>query len=198
MIMKKENILLIGGGGHCSSVIDVIEQQNKYAIAGIIDVKEKIGQSNMGYKVIGCDNDIPCLIQDYKNFLITLGFIRTPEKRINLFNLLIGFKVSFPVIISPIAYVSKHAIVGSGTVVMHFAQINANSRIGYNCIINSKALIEHDACIGNNCHISTGAIINGGVKVGEECFIGSGVVTKQYVDVPNHSFLKANTVFKGK
>ena len=36
----KEKIVLIGGGGHCHSVIDVIEQENKYEIIGIIDTKE--------------------------------------------------------------------------------------------------------------------------------------------------------------
>ena len=38
----KEKIVLIGGGGHCHSVIDVIEQTNKYEIIGIVDTKENI------------------------------------------------------------------------------------------------------------------------------------------------------------
>ena len=40
----KEKIVLIGGGGHCHSVIDVIEQENKYEIIGIVDIKENIGK----------------------------------------------------------------------------------------------------------------------------------------------------------
>ena len=32
-----KNIILIGGGGHCKSVIDVIEQEKKYKISGIVD-----------------------------------------------------------------------------------------------------------------------------------------------------------------
>ncbi|MGJ0312293.1 hypothetical protein [Aliarcobacter cryaerophilus] len=36
----KEKIVLIGGGGHCHSVIDVIEQTNKYEIIGIVDIKK--------------------------------------------------------------------------------------------------------------------------------------------------------------
>lgn len=34
----KEQIILIGGGGHCKSCIDVIEQEGKYQIAGIVDL----------------------------------------------------------------------------------------------------------------------------------------------------------------
>ena len=36
-----KEIILIGGGGHCKSVIDVIEQENRFTIAGIIDKKLK-------------------------------------------------------------------------------------------------------------------------------------------------------------
>jgi len=36
--MKK--IILIGAGGHCKSVIDVIEQEARFEIAGIIDKTE--------------------------------------------------------------------------------------------------------------------------------------------------------------
>jgi FlaA1/EpsC-like NDP-sugar epimerase len=56
--MKKEKIILIGGGGHAHSVIDVIEQENKYEIVGIIDVKENIGKKVLGYEVIACDDDL--------------------------------------------------------------------------------------------------------------------------------------------
>ena len=36
----KELILIGGGGGHCRSCIDVIEQEQKFKIAGIIDKKD--------------------------------------------------------------------------------------------------------------------------------------------------------------
>ena len=39
-------IVLIGGGGHCKSVIDVIEQENKFEIAGIIDKPELLNSKN--------------------------------------------------------------------------------------------------------------------------------------------------------
>ncbi|MCK4441190.1 MAG: acetyltransferase, partial [Sulfurovaceae bacterium] len=150
--MKKE-ILLIGGGGHCKSVIDVIEQENKYTIAGIIDKKELLGQEVLGYKVIGCDDDLEKLFQKYKYALVTVGQIKSNSLRVKIFNVLkkIGYKL--PVIISSLAYVSKHSKIEEGTVVLHHALVNANVNIGINCIINTKALIEHDAVIKEHCHI---------------------------------------------
>ena len=32
-----KNIVLIGGGGHCKSCIDVIEMEKKYKILGLVD-----------------------------------------------------------------------------------------------------------------------------------------------------------------
>ena len=191
----KQKIILIGGGGHCKSVIDVIEQEDKYEIAGIVDLKEKNGQNILGYPIIASDEDLPELVKEYTNFHITMGFIKNPTRRKQILEILKKTKAVLPVIVSPIAYVSKHARIAAGTVIMHNAQVNAGATIGENCIINSRALIEHDAIVGDNCHISTGAIINGHVIVGNECFVGSGAVTVQGTKIPDGSFIKANSLF---
>ena len=188
----KPGIILIGGGGHCRSVIDVIEQENVYTIVGIIDTKELVGTEILGYKVIGCDDDLSRLYQIYKYAVVTVGQIRSNTLRVKLFDMLKKIGYDLPVITSPLAYVSKHAFVDEGTVLMHQALINANVKIGKNCIINSKALIEHDAVIEDNCHISTAAIINGGTVIKTNSFIGSNATTKEYVEVTG--FTKAGSV----
>jgi sugar O-acyltransferase (sialic acid O-acetyltransferase NeuD family) len=157
MLMKKQ-IILIGGGGHCRSCIDVVEQEGKYEIAGIVDIPEKRGQQVLGYSVIGSDDDIPELIRTYPNVLITFEQIKTPERRA-LFESLLNMGARFPVIQSPMAYVSPHARVGEGTIVMHRALINAGARVGRNCIINTNALVECDVIIEDHCHVSTNAVV---------------------------------------
>ena len=179
----KQSIILIGGGGHCKACIDVIEQEARYRIAGVVDVAEKLHEQILGYKVICTDEDIPNIVKEYDHFLITLGQIKTPKRRIALFELLKSLNAKLPVIISPLAYVSKHAQVGEGTIVMHNTLVNAGASIGRNCIINSKALVEHDATIADHCHISTGAVVNGGVRIGPQTFIGSNVSTREYVEI---------------
>lgn len=193
----KDKIILVGGGGHCRSCIDVIEQEGKYSIVGIVDLPEKISQSVMGYPVIGTDGDLPELIKSCPNVLVTVGHIKSPARRIALFEYLKSLGATFPVIKSPTSYVSPHSSIAEGTIVMHHALINASARVGRNCIINTKALVEHDAVIEDHCHISTGAIINGGVVVGRESFIGSGSVTKEYIKISPKTFLQANS-FVGK
>ena len=53
-----KEIILIGGGGHCKSVIDVIEKEGRFKIAGIVDVPELLGTEILGYPIIGNDSDI--------------------------------------------------------------------------------------------------------------------------------------------
>lgn len=189
-------ILLIGGGGHCKSVIDVIEMEGSYTIAGIIDQKELLGQKVLGYEIIGCDDDLEALFDRFKYAIVTVGQIKSPDVRIKLFNRLKTIGYELPVIISPRAYVSKHATVDTGTVVMHDALINANAAVGKNCIINTKALIEHDSVIGDDCHISTGAVINGGTVVSQGTFFGSNAVSKEYASIAEKSFIKAGSIVK--
>jgi len=190
----KEQIILIGGGGHCKACIDVIEQAGKFQIAGIVDIPEKMHDRIWGYEVIATDNDLPKITNEYKNILITVGQIHSSEKRIRLFETIKELGAKLPVVVSPLAYVSRHAAIDEGSIIMHHAIVNANAKIGKNCIINTKSLIEHDAVIGDHCHISTGAIINGGVEIGRGSFFGSGAVSKEYVSISSYSFVKANTI----
>lgn len=192
----KPKILLIGGGGHCKSVIDVIEEEGSFEIAGIIDQKEVIGQKVLGYEIIGCDEDLPTLLSQYPNAVITVGQIRSANVRKKLFFMLDSLGYLLPTIISARAYVSKRAILGRGTVILHDALINTQAQIGDNCIINSKALIEHDCTIGDHCHISTSTVLNGSTQIGSGTFIGSNAVSKEGAIVQENSFIKAGSIIK--
>lgn len=193
----KTKLILIGGGGHCKSCIDVIEESCKYNIEGILDKSEVIGQKVLGYKIIGTDEDIlEYILEDYE-FLITIGQLRTTNIRKKIYMNLSTNRAKIATIVSPRSYVSKHATIGTGSIIMHDALINAGAHIGENCIINTKALVEHDAIINNHCHISTSAIINGGVEINEGTFFGSNATSKQYGKSIKNDFIKAGSLFLG-
>jgi sugar O-acyltransferase (sialic acid O-acetyltransferase NeuD family) len=191
-----KDIILIGGGGHCKSVIDVIEQEGRFKIAGIVDKPELLGSKLFGYLIIGNDSDLDDLAKKYQYALITVGQIKSPLLRIKLFELAVKSGFILPTVVSPRAYLSKHAMVDKGSIIMHDALINANAKVGENCIINSKALIEHDVIIKDHCHISTNVVINGNVVVGSGSFIGSGAISKEGIKIDNNYFAKAGSIIK--
>lgn len=192
----KDKLLLIGGGGHCKSCIDVIEQEGCFEIGGILDKKEHVGRTVLGYEIIGSDEDFELLRKQFGYALITLGQIKSAAIRNNLYRQLKTHGYVFPVVISPRAYVSKYASIGAGTIVMHDVLVNAGASIGKNCIINSKALVEHDVIVEDFCHISTAAVLNGGTVVKRGSFFGSNAVSKEYTETEPNDFIKAGSVFK--
>lgn len=181
--MSRETILLLGAGGHARSCIDVIEQEGRYTVGGVVGLPQEVGSRVLGYPVLGSDDDLPYLLPRFAQMLITVGQIKSSESRMKLHALLEAKGCSLPVIVSPRAYVSAHAKVGAGTIVMHGAVVNAGANIGRNCIINSQALVEHDAMVGDHCHIATAAVINGDVSIGSGSFIGSNVCVRQGIRV---------------
>jgi len=188
------DLLLIGGGGHCRSCIDVIEAEGRYLIRGLVQPLWDRADGIFGYPVLGSDEDLPSLLQEMPQALITVGQIRSPEVRIRLYELLKNSGGKLPRIVSPFAYCSKHAEMNEGTIVMHGAIVNAGANIGANCIINSEALIEHDAIVADHCHISTGARVNGGVTIGNSSFVGSGAILKEGIAIGENVIIGAGQV----
>lgn len=189
--------MLIGGGGHCKACIDVIEATKKFNIIGVLDKSERIGETLLGYSIIGSDDMIESLAKQNNSFLITIGQLATNGVRQELFNRLLECNAKIATVVSPRAYVSTHSMIGQGTIIMHDALINADATIGENCIINSKALIEHDVVVGDGCHVSTAAVINGGTSIKSGSFIGSNAVGKEGATLSAAEFVKAGSVFKG-
>jgi len=181
--VTKAPILLIGAGGHAMSCIDVIELEGRFSVAGLVGLPHEVGSSILGYPILGTDADLPALVSDFSNALISIGQIKTPEPRIRFFDLLEKNGCSLPAIVSPRAYVSPHATLGEGTIVMHGAIINAGAVVGRNCIINSQALVEHGSTIADHCHIATAVAINSGVHIGAGSFIGSNSCVRQCANI---------------
>lgn len=189
----KQEIILIGGGGHCKACIDVIEKEDRFKIAGIVDIKRSLHKKVLEYEVTASDEDLPDLVKKRAYFLITIGQIKRADNRLEKFKYLKSLGTQFPVVISPLAYVSKYAHVSEGTVIMHKAFINANVNIGKNCIINTGAIVEHGSSIGNHCHISTGSIINGECSIGKCTFIGSNSVIANNISIADNVVISAGS-----
>lgn len=184
-----KNLILVGGGGHCKSVIDVAESAG-FSILGILERPEEVGKKVLDYEVIGTDDDM-AKFADQAEFIVTVGQIKSPDLRIKLHKMLADAGCRLATIISPTAHVSKYTTIGEGTVVMHQAVVNADAKIGKGCIINTFANIEHDVVIGDYCHISTGAMVNGGCEIGDDCFIGSQSVLANGISVCDECVVSA-------
>jgi sugar O-acyltransferase (sialic acid O-acetyltransferase NeuD family) len=192
--MNKENIILIGAGGHALSCIDVIEQENKYNIHGLVGLKDEVGKKISGYDVIATQDELVNLSKDFRYAFIAIGQIKSVKLRIDLYESVLNTGFKIPSIISPQSFISRNVQVGEGTIIMNGVILNSGVRIGNNCIINSKALIEHGTQIADHCHISTGAILNGDCVVESKSFVGSGAIVKHGITIKTSSFVNMGQI----
>lgn len=190
----KKPLILVGGGGHCKSVIEAAESAG-FDILGVLDMPEDVGKEILSTKVIGTDDDIPSYV-DKADFVVTVGFIKNPSIRIKLYNRIKESGGNLATVIASTAYVSQYAKIGEGTVIMHQAFVNAGAKIGNNVIINTATNIEHDAVIGDDCHISTGTMVNGDCRVGERSFIGSQSVLANGISVGDDIIVGAGSLVR--
>jgi len=192
--MNDKSLILIGGGGHCKSVIDAAESVG-YTIAGILDMPENIGKTVLTYPIIGEDKHVAKFAKEHV-FIVTVGHIRDASVRIKLHQKIFEAGGRLGTIVASTAHVSKYAVIGEGSVILHQAVVNADAMIGKGCIINTFANVEHDAIIGDFCHISTGAIVNGNCKVGEGTFLGSQAVMVNGIEITSGCVIAAGAMVR--
>lgn len=185
-------LILVGGGGHCKSVLEAAESAG-YSILGVLDMPEEVGKEILSTKVIGTDDDIPAYV-DKAEFVITVGFIKNPAIRIKLYNKIKDAGGKLATVIASTAYVSKYAEIGEGTVVLHQAFVNAGSKVGKNVILNTMTDVDHDAAIGDFTHLSAGVLVAGEAKVGDRCFCGIGSTIQHTRIVTSDVILGAGTL----
>ena len=181
--MPKSKVLLIGAGGHATSCIEAIEAENKKEIVGLIGTPAEIGKKLLGYEVLGSEKDFVALLELTSKLILGIGQIKSPNLRIEIKEKFIKNGFTFESVISPTAQISKHAVIGAGTVIMHRVAINAGVKIGDYSIINTGSIIEHDSKIGDFCHISTGVISNGETSIGNNTFVGSGTIIMERINI---------------
>ncbi len=177
-------ILLVGGGGHCESVLDSLMGLGIYTDVGVVDNEKPLGSGIMGAPVVGRDDDLPALFAvGYRRAFVTIGSIGNTEPRTIIFELLEQLGFELPNIIDCTAIVSRNTALGAGIYIGKNALVNAGAKIGNGAIINTGAIVEHGCGVGNFVHIATGAILCGQVLVGERTHIGAGSVIRQGIKI---------------
>ncbi len=188
-----KRIILLGGGGHCKVILDVLEAMGGYHVYGISDLRERQGSPVLSkYRVSLLDSDLESLAPDVGYAFVSHG--EDLQLRRRLYEMARSVGYSLPVLTSPSAYVSAHAQLGDGTFTMHRATINPAAMVGSNVIINTGAIVEHDCVVGAHSHIAPGAVLCGSVRVGEMTLVGANSVIIPGLRVGDNVLIGAGSV----
>ena len=169
----KERLIVFGAGGHAKVVIDIIEQQGIYAIAGLLDDDPKHqGQRFFGYPVLGTRAALPALISaELRHAIVTIG---DNAIRAAVAALLDEHGWRCASAVHPRASIGRGVEIGPGSVVMAGCVVNADTTLGAQVIVNTGATVDHDCRIGDAVHIAPGCHLCGGVSVGAGSLLGAG------------------------
>ena len=189
------SLILIGGGGHCKSVLDSLLKSEKYSKIGIVDKKINVGKCILNIPIIGSDDDLYELHRNGYNYaFITIGSVGDPSLRIKLFNTAEKISFQIPNIIDSTAVVSKYVNLGTGIYIGKNTVVNVGTSIGKGVIINTSSVIEHDCVLGNFTHIAPGAVLCGEVRVAENTHIGANSVVKQQLKIGSNTIIGIGSV----
>ena len=195
MACTEKCLLLVGGGGHCKSVLDCVRAAGGYARIGIVDRRPV---TLPGACYAGRDEDLIVLRNSGWNCaIVTLGSVGCTDKRRQLFALLKGLGYELPTVIEASAIVSSAARIGKGVFIGKHAVVNADASVGDCAIINTGGIVEHDAHVGAFAHISPGAVLCGGVQVGEGAHVGANASVIQGVVIGQEALVGAGSVVVG-
>ena len=169
----KEKLVVFGAGGHAKVVIDIIEQQGIYEIAGLLDDDPRHqGKGLFGYPVLGTRADLPALrTAQLCHAIVTIG--DNAERAAVAAHLdQLGWR--FASAIHPSANIGRGVNIGRGSVVMAGCVVNADAYLGGHVIVNTGATVDHDCRIEDAVHIAPGCHLCGGVSVGSGTLLGAG------------------------
>ena len=167
----KPRLVVLGSSGHAKAVIDVIEEQGEYGIAGCTS-PDPAGEGVLGYRVLGTDDQLAELRRSgIRHAVVAIGDNR---RRKLAAGAAIAAGLELVSAVSPAARVSRHASLGKGVVIMPGAIVCAGSSILDGVILNTGASVDHDCVIREFAHVGPGANLAGWVEVGEGAFLGIG------------------------
>ncbi len=192
-------LILVGGGGHCKSVIDTVRRLQRYDEVVIVDAAYPDCRKVLDVVAVGDDAALPELKKaGFDEAFVSVGSVKSTALRRSLYRQLKEYGFSLPAIVDPSACVSPYARLAEGVFVAKGAVVNADAKIGRMAIVNTRAVVEHDCVVGDFAHVAVGAVLCGGVSVGSDVLIGAGATVIQGIGIGDGAIVGAgSTVVRG-
>jgi sugar O-acyltransferase (sialic acid O-acetyltransferase NeuD family) len=185
-----KDILVAGASGHAAVVIDILERQGKFRIAGLLD---RSGDGScLGYEVLGTLEDLPRVMagRGIRAGIVAVGDNWTRGQLVEtLLRLAPDFE--FVTAIHPSAQIGREASVGAGSVVMAGAVINPRARVGRFCIVNTAATLDHDSVMEDYSSLAPRASAGGNVRLGAFTAVSLGAGLVHGIVIGEHTVVGA-------
>ncbi|WP_342324538.1 acetyltransferase [Kosakonia sp. BYX6] len=195
--MNNKPVVIIGGGGHASVLIDILLRQKRDVIA-IISPDDINGRKIFsGVRHLRSDNDILQFSPMQVELVNAVGVAPRSKLRQRINENYLSWGYHFATVIADNAIVSDYAEIMPGAQILTRAVIHPGTIIGSHSIINTGVIIEHDCKIGAYNFIAPGATLCGQVVTGENVFVGAGATVIPNLNIGDSGIVTAGAVLVG-
>ena len=186
--------MILGSSGHAKVIIDIVEQEGRYGIAGLLDRYRMVGEQTLGYPILGKEADLSKIASSHQlgGVIVAVGdnHIRS--------QVVARVKVSCPGLrfvraVHPRGSIAEGVDIGEGSVIMAGVVISPGCSIGRFCIVNTNASLDHDSCMDEFSSLGPRASVAGTCRIGAYSAIGIGAVMVPDIHVGEHAVIGAGS-----
>jgi sugar O-acyltransferase (sialic acid O-acetyltransferase NeuD family) len=175
--VRQSRLAVLGAGGHGKVVADTARRAGWTEVVFFDDRWPDV-RCVGPWVVAGGTAELLSTHHEFDGTVVAVG---DNARRLARLRELSGAGATLPAVVDPGAFVSAHATLGPGSVVLAAAAVNAFAVLGAGCIVNTGASVDHDCVLGDGVHVSPGAHLGGSVRVGEAAWIGLGAAVRDGV-----------------
>ena len=143
-----KKLLIIGAGQYGMVTKETAESMNCFEQIDFLDDKNPIS--------IGKISQYKEFVDEYKYAIVAIG---DSPFRLELTQKLQNAGYSIATVISPLAYVSKSAVISAGSIIEAMAVVNSKATVNECCFISAGAVVNHNSIVGKSCHIDCHATV---------------------------------------
>jgi sugar O-acyltransferase (sialic acid O-acetyltransferase NeuD family) len=191
---QRPKILIVGASGHAKVIIDIVEHQGTYEIAGLIDSFREPDMRLMGYTVIGSENAIPALLTDASLIggIVAIGHNWTRHNMVRRIRVLAP-AFAFCNAIHPSARVGREVSIGCGVAIMAGVSVNPGTHLGDFSFLNTNSSVDHDNILGEFSCLQPNAATGGNVKIGAFSAVSMGANVIHGITIGSHTVVGAGS-----
>ncbi len=188
-----QRIALLGGGGHASEVLGLVERLvelgSHYEVAVGDDEWSRpdrfLGRSSL---LVSISDALDAM----DRYVVAVGY---PESREAL-ALRAQQANAVPVepLVHPAAVVGTGAALGAGTVLQGGGWLSPLVQVGSHAYVGYGAKVGHDSVVGDYCSLMPNCFVGGDVEIGVGTVIGAGATVLQGVVVGERAVVGAGAV----
>ncbi|HNC84554.1 MAG TPA: hypothetical protein PK999_15985 [Nitrospira sp.] len=190
-----QRILILGGGGGASLVLDILDRTMDQAAVAILDNNPKMAGRDLGGVPIlgGFELALPMWGEGMFDAVIST-VVRDVFDRAAIFERFTGLGIPFANVIDPQARIGSDVVLGQGNLIIYGCYLATGVKMGNNNFLAAGTYIEHHSVIGNHCTFGPRTSLAGAVSVGDRVKCGMQVAIEPLLEIGSESIIASGVV----